>query len=133
MNTVDKNDTHQPMLLFLTDFCHPAQVTKDAPWGTCVNMATATDCSNIAGCNWSNGKELIPDGDFCAPMDLTSDVQLIEQCLSSDTDATCVAGCAWRHGKNNTVPKNTTGPAPLFSKEFCHPVNVTKDTKDSVW
>jgi hypothetical protein len=66
--------------LFSEDFCHPVIVNKDtaaAVWDGCITSTTAATCSISAGCNWSTGKELIPDHDFCAPMDLTTDVALI--------------------------------------------------------
>jgi hypothetical protein len=71
--------------------------------------------------------------DFCAPIDLTIDINTIQGCVSFDAEATCGGDCAWRHGTGTTVPTTPTGPAPLFTKPFCHPVNVDKDTKDSVW
>jgi hypothetical protein len=121
--------------LFSTDFCHPVKVDKDTPetmWSLCVSKTTTIDCSVTTGCNWSNGKELIPDSDFCAPQDLTNDVDLIKRCVSSDLKTTCGAGCAWRHG-TNPVPQPPAGVDPLFASDFCHPVVVNKDTKDSVW
>jgi hypothetical protein len=96
-------EPHRP--LFSTDFCHPATIeasTDAASWSVCVDKTAATDCSIQAGCNWSDGKEAIPDHDFCAPMDLTLDLPLIQRCVSTDTDAQCNNGCAWRHGRNAT-------------------------------
>jgi hypothetical protein len=66
-------------------------------------------------------------------MDLTNDIGLIQKCVSADAESVCGQGCSWRHGKGTTVPEKPTGPAPLFTKPFCHPANVDKDTKDSVW
>jgi len=42
-----------------------------------MTQTVSTECAIAAGCNWSNGKELIPDQDFCAPLDLTTDVTII--------------------------------------------------------
>jgi hypothetical protein len=78
--------------LFSEEFCHPVVVNKDTAatvWDGCIAHPTAATCSISAGCNWSTGKELIPDHDFCAPMDLTKDVKLIKTCLSSDSATTC--------------------------------------------
>ena len=123
----------EPKPLFSTDFCHPATMppkdTMEAEWTMCVAATEPITCANTQGCNWSNGKELIPDHDFCAPMDLTNNVDLIKECISADANATCVAGCSWRHGRNNTGdntrPNNTI---PLFTEDFCHPVAVSKNT-----
>ena len=66
--------TVQPKPLFSTDFCHPVIVNKDTAetmWTLCTDAKDTTECSIATGCNWSDGKELIPDHDFCAPMDIT--------------------------------------------------------------
>jgi hypothetical protein len=63
--------------LFSEEFCHPVKVSKDTTsevFESCLKSDTAALCSLAAGCNWSDGKELIPTEDFCAPMDLTKDV-----------------------------------------------------------
>jgi hypothetical protein len=123
--------------LFSADFCHPVIVTKDTTkvvWDQCLKSITSSTCSIAPGCNWSDGKELIPTEDFCAPMDLTTDVDLIKTCLTSETDATCVNGCQWRKGKDSTaVTPKPIGEQPLFTEEFCHPVVVSKDTLSTVW
>jgi len=116
--------------LFTKEFCHPVIATKDTPiavFEQCVKSDTMALCSISAGCNWSTGKELIPDHDFCAPMDLTDDINLIQRCLSADTTALCNQGCQWRHGDgNNTAPVEPL-PVPLFKTDFCHPVTFTAD------
>jgi hypothetical protein len=126
-----------PAPLFTTEFCHPANVGKDTTdvmWDLCIASNDAADCSIATGCIWSDGKELIPDQEFCAPMDLTNDVKLIQKCVSSDSATTCDEGCQWRKGKNDdTKPTEPTGPAPLFSQDFCHPAKVSKDTTDAEW
>jgi len=121
--------------LFTADFCHPMKVDKDTPetmWSACLAAdvgtcaTTMVSSTGIPSCVYSNGKDLIPDHDFCAPMDLTNDVQLIQTCVKADSATTCGTGCQWRHGKNadSTKPE----PTPLFSEDFCHPFTVSKDT-----
>lgn len=62
-------------------------------------------------------------------MDLTKDIALIKQCLSSDAVTTCNDKCQWRHGKNDNT---TVTPAdPLFNTDFCHPVTISKDTTEA--
>ena len=61
--------------LFNKEFCHPSEVKAPiATWTMCEQKQLATDCSLQKECNWSEGKELIPDHDFCAPADITLDV-----------------------------------------------------------
>jgi hypothetical protein len=43
-------------------------------------------------------------------MDLTTDVALIQKCVSADVISACNDGCQLRHGKNAT---NTTKPEPI--------------------
>jgi hypothetical protein len=100
----------------------------------CLVADNAADCANIAGCVYSEGKELIPDHEFCAPMDLTKDTTLIQTCLSADSATTCGTGCQWRQGRTSTTDNNQgSSPAGLFTTDFCHPVNVNKDTAKEVW
>jgi hypothetical protein len=65
-------------------------------WATCVPGIDVTICALIQDCIWSDGKELIPDHEYCAPMDLTDDVALIEKCIKADVAADCNYGCQWR-------------------------------------
>jgi hypothetical protein len=130
-------DPSTPAPLFTANFCHPVTVTKDttdAVWSTCLNAQEPTDCAKAAGCVYSEGKELIPDHPFCAPMDLTKDIKIIQSCVSADSATTCGTDCQWRQGRTpSTVPTTPNSPAPLFSQDFCHPVVVTKDTAKTVW
>jgi hypothetical protein len=67
--------------LFSEEFCHPVIVNKDTDDSvleTCGKEITKDTCSIAAGCNWSTGTELIPDHDFCAPMDMTKDIALVK-------------------------------------------------------
>ena len=109
--------------MFSEDFCHPATVNKDTAetqWSICIEQKDAASCSLKPGCIYSDGKELIPDHDFCAPMDLTSDVALIQTCVAADVAAACNAGCQWRHGKDNTtVPTTPVTPAPGMNGGYC--------------
>jgi hypothetical protein len=129
---IDGTNTVEP--LFSADFCHPVIVNKDttdAVWETCLQSGTdAQTCAYSAGCNWSDGKELIPPHDFCAPMDLTMDVTLIQSCVAAEDQTTCGSGCQWRHGRNDVTQPSLP---PMFSAEFCHPAVVNSDTTDFVW
>jgi hypothetical protein len=59
---------------------------------------------------------LIPDHPFCAPMDLTKDIKIIQSCVSADSATTCGTDCQWRQGRTpSTVPTTPNSPAPLFS------------------
>ena len=52
--------------LFATNFCHPPTTTdwdKNAP--ACLAMNNKDAC-NQAQCQWSTGKEFIPNQDFCS-------------------------------------------------------------------
>jgi hypothetical protein len=78
------------------DFCHPVDLQAvETEWAACVAADTVALCSNIMNCNWSNGQELIPAGDFCAPMELTMDVALLEKCVKSSSATDCNEGCQW--------------------------------------
>jgi hypothetical protein len=113
--------------LFTEDFCHPVVVNKDTKtsvFDECFKES-ATTCSLAAGCNWSSGQELIPDHDFCAPMDLTKDTTLIKKCLGADVVADCNDGCQWRKGTSTGTDTTIIGK-PLFKTDFCHPVTVTE-------
>lgn len=91
------NSTEAPQIpLFTQDFCHPVTVTKDTPEADmtlCINERDPASCSLAQGCNWSDGKELIPENNFCAPAALTDDVAQIKTCLNYETHATCIGGC----------------------------------------
>lgn len=81
-----------------------------------------------ATCLWSNGKLLIPEHDFCAPLDITDDVNVMTGCISTD-EANCVGQCKWRRGKQQATELPTVTPqnvqadntGRLFTKNFCHP------------
>jgi len=128
------NGTYGPAPLFSEDFCHPVNISKSTPkavWEACVSSASPTMCADNAGCNWSDGKEFIPDHEFCAPMDLTTNVDLIERCVSAENVTDCNNGCQWRQGRNAGGLYN--GSKPLFSTEFCHPANVSGNTSSALW
>jgi hypothetical protein len=114
-------------------------------WPTCAASTDLDACTKIPECIWSDGKELIPDHEFCAPMEITDDVTLIEKCIKANVAADCNYGCQWR--KPTTTPTTpttgptdpTTGPTDptgpytpnvpageiqLFTKEFCHPSEI---------
>jgi hypothetical protein len=63
-------------------------------------------------------------------MDLTTNVDLIQRCVSAKVVADCNDGCKWRHGKNvPATPAPTPGQGtPLFTAEFCHPAKIDKTT-----
>jgi hypothetical protein len=137
--TTPTDPSTTPAPLFSQDFCHPVNVDKNTPktvWEGCITHVTAAGCATTAGCNWSDGKELIPDHDFCAPLDLTANVDHIQTCVEAETAATCNDGCQWRHGRTSTgTPATPSDPSqqPLFSTEFCHPATVSKTTTDTQW
>jgi hypothetical protein len=84
--------------LFTAEFCHPVKIdmaTVEGDFAQCITKTTAQECNN-GSCKWSNGMGLIPDHDFCAPSDLTTDVQQIGKCIATKDAATCVAPCKWR-------------------------------------
>jgi hypothetical protein len=115
--------------LFSTDFCHPVVVNKDTPsvsWTTCVALADSSSCSDVTYCNWSDGKELIGKDDFCAPMDLTNDVTLIQSCVKADSATTCGTGCSWRHGTDGPTTPPTTPTTPT-TPPVNPPVNPPTD------
>lgn len=75
--------TDGPTPLFSKDFCHPATLdtsSAEQDFATCLTLDKDL-C--VAPCMFSNGKSLIPDSDFCAPEDLTDDVQQIMSCISA--------------------------------------------------
>jgi hypothetical protein len=88
---------------------------------------------------WSNGKGMIPDHDFCAPADITNDVEVIKGCIVQKTETACNGQCKWRRGKQaaTDVPKDDainneadiTGP--FFSKRFCHPISTKSFEQDA--
>jgi hypothetical protein len=80
--------------MFTEPFCHPVNVTQDttpAELSMCLVMVTNATCESVqpmtsvafAGCVWSKGEDLIPDHDFCAPMEITTDAQLVQSCISA--------------------------------------------------
>lgn len=82
-----------------------------------------------ATCLWSDGRLLIPEHDFCAPLDLTDDANVMTGCINSD-EANCFGQCKWRRGRQQPAeiptvePQNvqTDNNGRLFTKNFCHPV-----------
>ena len=109
-NTTPTEEPKEPM--FTEAFCHPAEV-KSTMWKTCLeNTGSLDSCTKIPECIWSDGKELIPDHDFCAPTDVDKTqidtlIQSVEKCVLVDTATGCNDGCQWRHGK---TPTDTTMP-----------------------
>ena len=114
------------------EFCHPikdaAVKTTKAQWAQCVSKTNAAECSTVSvsgapQCVWNFGADLIPDRDYCAPRDLTQDVDLIDRCVETTTAATCIDQCKWRKGK--VVATNAalvvTSSMELFTSNFCHP------------
>lgn len=128
--------------LFTKEFCHTIDVTSTtttAMMEDCLKNDVKDMCITKAECMWSNGKALIPDHDFCAPTDITDDLNIIKTCGNNDAEAVCVAPCKWRRGKQapiaipDTKPTNTqlelTGD--FFSKNLCRPAVNTKTSEDS--
>ena len=89
-----------PRPLFTEEFCHPITINKDTTedvFSQCVDKQSATECDN-AVCKWSNGKDLIPERDFCAPKDMTKKLDEILGCIGKDSATTCDGICEWRRG-----------------------------------
>jgi hypothetical protein len=101
-NATDPTTPSGPTPLFTKEFCHPVKINDaasvEADFAQCITKASATEC-NSATCRWSNGTDLIPESDFCAPAVLTDDVQTIAGCISQQTDTACNGQCKWRRGK----------------------------------
>jgi len=131
-------EKNRPKQLFSEEFCHPIKVDDlaAADWEQCINK-NATMCPT-ATCAFTNGVEMIPKEDFCAPMYMTDDVNTILQCTDAkdiiscmpyldktNTNATLNApSCMWR--KAPVVSTNTkldTVNKALFESNFCHPFN----------
>ena len=127
--------------LFTKEFCHPAPVVHGASltendFADCITRVAAT-CDGK--CMWSNGTDLIPDRDFCAPADLTDDVTVITGCINSIDETTCIGNCKWRRGKQAAIDVTTdqannqdfVESGAFFSKNFCHPVSTEKWEADA--
>jgi hypothetical protein len=53
---------------------------------------------------------MIPNHPFCAPADLTDDIDIVKACIASQDSAVCIAPCQWREGLN--ADGTTTDPSP---------------------
>ena len=124
-----------PPALFSEEFCHPikdaAIKTTKAQWAECVIKTNSAECltvsvSGVLQCAWNNGADLVPDHDYCAPKDLTQDVDLIDRCVETTSAATCDDQCKWRKGKTVGTNINLTPGADLFEANFCHPPTTEK-------
>jgi hypothetical protein len=83
-NKPPTDDTNTDIPLFTKEFCHPIKVSDSTPaaaFDDCISKDTAALCTD-AKCLWSDGTDLIPDHDFCAPADLTDDVKSIQSCIA---------------------------------------------------
>ena len=99
-NSTDTTTPSGPRPLFTEEFCHPITINKDTTedvFSQCVDKQSATECDN-AVCKWSNGKDLIPERDFCAPKDMTKKLDEILGCIGKDSATTCDGICEWRRG-----------------------------------
>jgi hypothetical protein len=90
-----------PTPLFSKEFCHPVKIsdveaTAQDEFAQCFN--NPKDNCNV-NCKWSDGTELIPKNDFCAPADLTDDFKQIVKCVNALGETTCAPPCKWRRGK----------------------------------
>ena len=123
--------------LFTKEFCHPREIDAgkaEQEFAEC--LPNPKDNCN-GSCVWSNGIDLIPDSDFCAPIMMTDDIQTIVMCVSAD-ESSCADPCKWRKGKQAPVvdPSTPTQPqvgrcqhktAPISgTTDICKPV-TTKD------
>jgi hypothetical protein len=116
--------------LFTKEFCHPnpavMNLTNYTSWYECPTDASESECG--MNCLYTNGAELIPENDFCAPQNISTDVNAIVACARADDQFTHsdmwmngAFQCAWRKGK--TVLNNTqvVQGSFLFESNFCHP------------
>jgi len=70
--------TDQKAPLFTEEFCHPVEIKKTtttaASLDGCIGK-TLNECASP--CVFSNGADLIPENDYCAPKDMTKDTTII--------------------------------------------------------
>jgi hypothetical protein len=67
--------------LFSQEFCHPTEEYNGNNadlWHKCIFMKSATECP--APCVFTDGSEMIPPVDFCAPREMSTDLAVIKQC-----------------------------------------------------
>lgn len=84
--------------------------------------------------------DLVPEEDFCAPTDLTENIDVIVRCITITDESTCDQGCKWRRGKQApatipTVPATNNDldvTGPFFSKNFCHPSAIQGSTSSDL-
>jgi len=72
-------------MLFTREFCHPApgmNYTNASNWYDCPTDASREDCPST--CAFTNGAEMIPENDFCAPWNITQNVTAIVDCARAD-------------------------------------------------
>lgn len=69
--------TNQKAPLFTEEFCHPVEIKKTATAASldeCIGKSL-NECASP--CVFSNGADLIPEHDFCAPKEMTKDTSII--------------------------------------------------------
>jgi hypothetical protein len=76
-------------------------------------------------CLFTNGVELIPDHEYCAPKNITQNVTAIVDCQKADKDQ-CGRSylCAWRKGKSVLNNTQLVQDSFLFESNFCHPATA---------
>jgi len=127
-----KNDTRGQLnktQLFTEEFCHPApgmNYTNASNWYMCPTQASREDCPSY--CAFTNGAEMIPANDFCAPQNITQNVTAIVSCARADQYS---CGDYWNYNayqcrmyRGKEVANNTYQGYygdKLFESNFCHP------------
>jgi hypothetical protein len=89
----------EPTPLFKNEFCHPVTMpstnAEDA-----IDKCIKNPKDNCNGdCMWSNGDDLIPKEDFCAPAAFTDDLKEVMKCINAKGETVCGPTCKWRRGK----------------------------------
>jgi hypothetical protein len=70
--------------LFTEKFCHPqagSSMTYNN-WYECPTNASESECPTY--CAFTNGVELIPERDFCAPANITQNITAILECAGAN-------------------------------------------------
>ena len=94
-------------------------MVSDGTWEKCLNK-DSTECDSSDVCLWSNGADMIPDKDFCAPLFMSSNVTYIKECMNAEKDV-CTGQCLWSKGKVVDSNNELVANADLFGANFCHP------------
>jgi len=91
-----------------------------AEWKSCLS----TPKDNCSGnCILSNAAEMIPESEYCAPVNTptgVNDYPQVVDCINSD-QAKCSGQCQWRKGKVVASNNDFVANSDIFASNFCHP------------